>query len=200
MKVCKNCQEEKPLSEYYTHKKAPDGHEYICKPCCLLRKKKWYYSKNDEINAKVRQARKDNPEEVRAKQRVQYHENSDKRKAEMRKRAKEKRPLRLAYERKYRKENPEIFKAKRKRLFYLDTSRRCRRKEATPKWLSAEQKQKIKDLYKSARAMSEFHEEKYHVDHIEPLFGENSCGLHVDWNLQILPAFENLRKSNKLIN
>lgn len=62
---------------------------------------------------------------------------------------------------------------------------------ATPKWLTKKQLNDITEIYQKCPI-------GYHVDHIVPLQGTNICGLHVPWNLQYLPAKENMSKGNKL--
>lgn len=69
---------------------------------------------------------------------------------------------------------------------------------ATPLWLSKEHKLQIRAIYDKSVHLSNETGVSHHVDHIVPLKGKNVCGLHVPWNLQILTAFENMTKGNKL--
>ena len=72
-----------------------------------------------------------------------------------------------------------------------------RSRQATPKWLTTEQRKQIVATYEHMRDCRIVTGEDYHVDHIIPLRGENVCGLHVPWNLQVLPSDVNMNKSNK---
>ena len=54
----------------------------------------------------------------------------------------------------------------------------------------------IKDIYDRAQVLSEATGVPMHVDHIIPLQGELVSGLHVETNLQILPAAVNISKNN----
>jgi hypothetical protein len=70
---------------------------------------------------------------------------------------------------------------------YYNAKRRAEEKQAIPPWANLN---KIKEIYDNCP-------EGYHVDHIYPLNGKNSCGLHVENNLQYLSAKDNMRKGNK---
>jgi hypothetical protein len=75
---------------------------------------------------------------------------------------------------------------------YIRRSRARRTKlNALLKTLPDAHKRLIRDFYANCPP-------GYHVDHILPLKGLNVSGLHVIWNLQYLPAQENLKKGNKV--
>lgn len=83
------------------------------------------------------------------------------------------------------------------KYYSKNAKRRAIAKQATPEWANL---QYIEDLYANAAEANELFKDigiKFHVDHIVPLNSPVVCGLHVEDNLQILTAEENLAKSNK---
>lgn len=73
--------------------------------------------------------------------------------------------------------------------------KRTRRiREATPPWITETQRKEMIDVYMECRRISRETGVLHHVDHIIPLKGPDVRGLHVPWNLQILPAKVNQSK------
>lgn len=73
--------------------------------------------------------------------------------------------------------------------------KRALKYRATPFWADREE---IRKIYVEARNFSLRTGIKHHVDHIYPLKHENFVGLHVSWNLRILPATINSAKGNRV--
>lgn len=72
--------------------------------------------------------------------------------------------------------------------------------QRTPAWLNADQIKEIDAFYIEAQRLSKLTGILHHVDHIVPLRGRQVSGLHVPWNLQVIPAKDNLSKSNTFID
>ena len=85
----------------------------------------------------------------------------------------------------------------RARATAWENAREAGKIKATPAWLSEFDKIKITCLYQVARMRSEESDQMWHVDHVVPLRSKKVCGLHVPWNLQVIPAKDNMLKSNK---
>ena len=104
----------------------------------------------------------------------------------------------------HRSKNPEYYLEAQKKwrnankhvTSFFNQKYRSKKRNAMPSWLTESQISQIRDMYWVAKDLRAISGQEYHVDHIVPLNGKGVCGLHVPWNLQILPADLNLRKSN----
>ena len=84
---------------------------------------------------------------------------------------------------------------KRNKHLYLANNRDPKR--AFPVWLDDAGKTAIRRKYQEAALLSTLTGIPHEVDHIVPINHKLICGLHVPWNLQILPSKSNRRKSNR---
>ena len=82
---------------------------------------------------------------------------------------------------------------KGKYIAYM-VERRKRRDKSMPPWAD---RKAIQNIYIEARRLTAETGIKYEVDHIIPSNHPLVCGLHVEFNLQILTEFENISKNNK---
>jgi hypothetical protein len=204
LKVCSRCDEEKPLSEFYPHEKNRDGLRGECKSCVAEKHRVWceenqerkaemdraYHEREAErINREAREAYAVNPEPIRAKNKKWRDDNQEKTKENSRRR---------------RRMKPEVVRAER-RQHYQDNKGRyvaqARAREehvarATPPWVD---RKAIEQFYVEAERLTHQTGIKHHVDHIYPLRGKDSCGLHVPRNLQVIPDIINLRKGNDVL-
>ena len=77
--------------------------------------------------------------------------------------------------------------------------RRADKLQRTPWWLSKDELWLIREAYALAKQRTKMFGFTWHVDHVIPLRGQNVSGLHVPWNLQVIPARANIAKGNKVI-
>ena len=192
MKTCAVCQVAKPLEEFYKRLDSPDGFRNDCKVCVKSRIKTSYYL---DVNASRQYANSLYKTKIQTNpgfHKEKYWANKEKSLAESRKSYLANRKKRLEKQAKWAMFN--VGKANAIKKAY-----KVKKHNAMPKWLSEFDLLAIKCKYSVCAMLNKHGVEKWHVDHIVPLQGQNVSGLHVPWNLQVIPANENMRKSNRLL-
>jgi hypothetical protein len=91
-------------------------------------------------------------------------------------------------------------KERQKKNLHIYAANSAKRRAAkllrTPKWLTKDDLFIISEAYKLAALRSNLLGFPWHVDHVVPLQGKTVSGLHVPWNLQVIPASMNIAKHN----
>lgn len=151
-----------------------------CLGCKRDYEKKWSAANKEYIASKSALYRERHAEKVKAVRLMRYDLD----------------PARyVARARRWEKNNPEQHRAIRNAIA---ARYRAAKRNASLPWLSEEQKQQILAFYDEAVECARRTGIKHDVDHIVPLRGKTVSGLHVPWNLRVIPARENQSKGNRL--
>ena len=174
MKTCTKCKIEKPFEAFYASSTHKSGYVSWCKACESERNKAKFNSRKDAHLAKAKEWRDSNKDKQTAAIQA-WRESNPERTAAM---------YRDWAERNRDKVNAKWMKR--------DASKNKR----TPNWLTLDEHWMIEQAYDIAAKRTQMLGIKHHVDHIVPLQGKTVSGLHVPWNLQVIPAKLNQQKSN----
>jgi hypothetical protein len=160
-----------------------------CAECLVQHKADWRGSPENAAKdlAYSRAYNAENWEDRKRAAREDYHDNREQRIAQHAAWREENRDSVLAYSRAYKTAN------KAWNVAHANAYR-ARKLCAVPPWADMKA---IERLYEEARRMTEETGVIHEVDHIFPLKGKHVSGLHVEANLQVIPAQLNRRKYNK---
>lgn len=181
MKTCQRCACLKPVAEFHRDASQGDGAARRCKACAKAQAAEWYVAN--------RQRMADKHKATYTPRRVLKTDEQ---------RAAERNASLVAY----RAANRARYKVWIAAWAAKNMARRraacrqyqARKRNAMPQWADPA---KIAEFYYTADQLGMLTGDWYHVDHIVPLKSDLVCGLHNEFNLQVLPRKANLSKSNR---
>lgn len=142
------------------------------------------------VHARNKQYREKNPDKVRQMGRA-WRENN------IEYDAARKHAYRVANIERLTAKYQEYCKNNRGKIRAKNNRRHAEKLQRMPAWLNAAELFEIECVYTYCAALNRIGL-RFHVDHEVPLRGVQVSGLHVPWNLRVLPAQDNMRKSNRL--
>lgn len=171
-KFCHRCKTVKLRTEFYKDKTRTDGLYSYCKICTKSHVRKW------EL---------DNPEKRAINAKRWADNNQEKRKQISNDWVTRNKDQHLKICKNWKLKN-------KGKLSLYSAKRRVAKLNAIPIFANLIE---IEKIYVQAAKMRQ-EGLNVEVDHIVPLISKQVCGLHVEWNLQIIDATANRKKGNKL--
>lgn len=208
-KICRTCHNNLQLSEFHKDKASKDGHRNVCKKCKANFDKEFQTKHRDRYLEQRKSYRISHIDEERRKGRAWSKTNYSLNKSEVLEDMKDyylkNKDRKQKYNKEYADKNRDVIREKG-REYYINNRhiryagnarRRASKLTATPIWANLD---KIKEVYKLREKISKETGILHHVDHVIPLGGKTVCGLHVEYNLQVIPARDNLSKHIKFVD
>ena len=199
--------------QYFTGKPCKQGHlvpKFTCSGSCtecLASRRREYMREWAQKNPEVKKERaaewyEKKREEIIERVRANYYKDVDKSRQRAREYAEAHKAEASARTKEWTQQNPERKKASDKRwkdnnpahYHSLKAKYRAARRMACPPWVDNAHMARIHEIYRLRRQISEQTGVVHEVDHIVPLQGKTVCGLHVWWNLRVIPREENNRR------
>ena len=208
-RICKICLEEKSLDLFFRDKIKLEGRRYTCKSCDSKKLRVPTYKAPEGLSkcGKCKQEisldnfYKSNSSKnklgiintckncCKERYNVYFQKNRD----EINKREAIKRTI-PEYKEKKKSINKNWWKNNPDKSRAYVRKRQANKINATPKWANLKY---VELFYKIAIEEQERIEEPCHVDHIVPLDSKLVCGLHNEFNLQVVTATYNSKKGNR---
>lgn len=151
------------------------------------KRKKYYEDNKEKIPEVTRKYALENPDRCKVYRKTAYNKNIKSIKENAKVYYYENKERMNESNRQWNRDNPHRRKA-------IGAKYRAASLQASVPWVNQEA---IAEVYKECSETTERTGVLHHVDHIVPLQSKVVCGLHNEFNLQIIPAKENLTKSNK---
>ena len=175
-KTCSYCREEKPLDAFHKRRRSKlDGRGSVCKDCACRSTQAWYKANKERAAARRSTYAKENAERLGAARDVWLAQNVERVRG---------------IKARYRERHPEKDRTN-------TAQRRASRLRAVTLWDADLDALVLSEAHALAKAREKATGLAWHVDHIVPLRGKHVCGLHNAYNVQVIPAVANLRKSNR---
>lgn len=201
--TCCVCKGSKDLECFPKSRDGKHGRNTTCKQCRSVYMKAYTEKNKEKLRQAAARRYQDNKEQHQANRKAHYQDNKEYYKLRAKEWVQKNPENRKRIAKKWQDENPE-------KRYHIQRSNRLanpgyyaahykarqqRKRQAMPFWANEES---IKAIYRQAAWIQKVTGVKQHVDHYYPLKNDLVCGLHNEFNLRIIPAFDNLSKGNKL--